>query len=395
MGGGIAGTTAAGTIRRLDPEGHITLLTDEDRPLYARIRLPELLSGTVGPDQLILRRPEWYGRNRIDLRPSTFVANIDAEGHTLETSEGERIPYDRLLLATGSRANVPPIEGADIQGVYTLRTMEDALAIKARVGGGGRKVAVIGGGVLGLEVAYHLLKAGNRVEVIEFFPRLLPKQTDPESSTIFQTRLESMGLSFQINGRSKRIAGGAEGPEAVLLEDGRRVDCDTVVISAGVRPTVKLATKLGLRIERGIVVDDHLHTGVPDVWAAGDLIQHRGVTYGIWPPAERQGEVAAANMTGGDMVYEGSTISNTLKVVGVDLFAAGDIDPAGVKETIIVRNPTKGVYRKLVLEGRRIVGSILLGDSSDQKRVLRAITDGLEVGDAVEGLRCWDLRALD
>jgi nitrite reductase (NADH) large subunit len=395
VGGGIAGTTAAATIRRLDPEGSVTILTDEDRPLYARIRLPELLSGTVMPEQLMLRQPEWYELSRIQLRTGVDVMDVDATAREVVTATGERVPYDSLLLATGSRANVPPIEGADTPGVHTLRTMEDALAIRARVGDGGHRVAVIGGGVLGLEVAYHLHKAGNRVEVIEFFPRLLPKQTDPESSTIFQQRLEAMGLTFQISGQSKRIAVSGDGPEAVLLEDGRRVECDTVVISAGVRPTVRLSTKLSLRVERGIVVDDHLATGVPSVWAAGDLIQHRGVIYGIWPPAERQGEVAATNMTGGEVAYEGSTISNTLKVVGVDLFAAGDIDPAGVKEAVIVRNPAKGVYRKLVLEEGRIVGAILLGDMSDQKRVLRAISARLEVGDAVDGLRRWDLSALD
>jgi nitrite reductase (NADH) large subunit len=282
----------------------------------------------------------------------------------------------------------------DLPGVLTIRTMDDALALRDRVGEGGHTVAVIGGGVLGLEIAYHLGRAGNQVVVLEFFSRLLPKQTDPESSTMFQHMLEGMGLNFHIEARTTHILGGDEGPEAVLLEDGRRIECDTVVICAGVRPTLKLSGRLGLEIGRGIVVDDRLRTGAPDVWAAGDLIEHRGVTYGIWQPAERQGEVAGTNMAGGEAVYEGTTISNTLKVVGVDLFAAGDIDPAGLRETLIMRDPSRGIYRKLVMAGGRIVGAILLGDTSDRKRVLRAIEGRRDVSETVDRLDWCDLCGL-
>jgi len=394
VGAGVAGMTAAMAIRRLDPEGAVTVLTDEEHPFYARIRLPELLSGSVTPEQLVLKRPQWYERNRIELRTGEMVVGVDPVAHAVETSKGARLPYDALLLATGSRANVPPIEGADMPGVFTLRTMADALAIRARAGAGGRRVCVIGGGVLGLEASYHMLRAGNAVEVIEFRPRLLPRQTDPEASAIFQRRLESLGLAFHLDGRSKAIVGGGA-PEAVVLEDGRRVACDTVLISAGVRPTVRLATRLGLRIEHGIVVDDRMRTGVPDVYAAGDLIEHRGVTYGIWPPAERQGEVAGTNMALGEASYEGSTISNVLKVVGVDLFAAGDIDAEGKRRCIIVRDPARGIYRKLVLDEGRIAGAILLGDATDQRRVLRAIETRRDVQRNLEAIARWDLACLD
>jgi nitrite reductase (NADH) large subunit len=395
VGAGVAGMTAAMAIRRLDPEGTVTVLTDEEHPFYARIRLPELLSGSVTPEQLVLKRPQWYERNRIELRTGETAVDVEVAERVVGTSKGARERYDALLLATGGRANVPPIEGADMPGVFTLRTMADALAIRARVGAGGRRVCVIGGGVLGLEASYHMMRAGNSVEVIEFQPRLLPRQTDPEASAIFQRRLESLGLEFHLNGRSKAIIGGGA-PEAVVLEDGRRVACDTVLISAGVRPTVKLATRLGLRIERGIVVDDRMRTGVPDVYAAGDLIEHRGVTYGIWPPAERQGEVAGTNMALGEASYEGSTISNVLKVVGVDLFAAGDIDAAGIKQSIIVRESARGIYRKLVLDDDgRIAGAILLGDVTDQRRVLRTIETRREVRRDLEALARWDLSCLD
>lgn len=396
VGAGVAGMTAAAAIRRRDVEGAVTVLTDEQHPFYARIRLPELLSGSVTPEQLVLKRPQWYERNRIELRTSETAVDVDPAAREVETSRGARMPYDALLLATGARPNVPPIEGVDMPGVFTLRTMADALAIRARVGAGGRRVCVIGGGVLGLEASYHMMRAGNAVEVIEFFPRLLPRQTDPEASAMFQRRLESLGLAFHLDGKTRAIAGGDGAPEAVVLEDGRRVACDTVLISAGVRPTVKLATRLGLKVQRGIVVDDRLRTGVPDVYAAGDLIEHRGVTYGIWPPAERQGEVAGTNMALGDATYGGSTISNTLKVVGVDLFAAGDIDPAAIRKSIIVRDPQRGVYRKLVLDDAgRIAGAILLGDATDQRRVLRAMEAHLDVGHDLEALARWDLSCLD
>ena len=394
VGAGVAGMTAAMAIRRLDAEGTIQVLTDEEHPFYARIRLPELLSGSATPGQLVLRKPQWYERNRIELRMGETAVDLDPVGRVVETSRGARVPYDSLLLATGSRANVPPIEGADRPGVFTLRTMANALAIKARVGAGGHRVCVIGGGVLGLEASYHMMKAGNAVEVIESFPRLLPRQTDPEASAILQRKLESLGFAFQLNGRSKAIVGDGA-PEAVVLEDGRRVVCDTVLISAGVRPTVRLAAKLGLRVERGIVVDDRMRTGVPDIYAAGDLIEHRGVTYGIWPPAERQGEVAGTNMALGDATYGGSTIANVVKVVGVDLFAAGDIDPAGIRKCVIVRDAARGIYKKLVLDDGRISGAILLGDATDQRRVLRAIDSRREVQVDLEALARWDLSCLD
>lgn len=395
IGGGVAGTTAAATIRSLDGEGSITILTDERRPLYARIRLPELLSGSVDVEKLILRKDAWYAKEGIELRTGEPAIDIDPRERVVVTGKGAHLPYDRLLLAMGCSANVPPIAGATRPGVFTLRSIEDALAIKDRLRFGGHRVAIVGGGVLGLEVGYNLLKAGNVVEVVEFFGRLLPKQTDPESSRMFQEQLGSMGFHFQLAGRSKEVVGGAGGIEALSLEDGRRVECDTVVISAGVRPNTALGEQMGLKAERGIVVDDRLATGVPDVYAAGDVISHRGVSYGIWPPAEMQGQVAGTNMAGGTATYGGSTVSNTLKVVGVDLFAAGDIDPAGARRSVIARDPAKHMYKKLVLEGGRIIGAILYGDIRDQKRVLRAIEARQDLGSVLDRVSSWDLSVLD
>jgi len=395
IGGGIAGTTAAATIRSLDAEGSITILTDERRPLYARIRLPELLSGAVDAEKLILRKASWYEREGIELRTGEPAVDIDPRARAVVTGKGEQVPYDRLLLAMGCSAYVPPIAGSARPGVFTLRKMDDALAIKDRLRFGDHRVAIVGGGVLGLEVGHNLIRAGNRVEAVEALDRLLPKQTDPEASRMFQGQLESMGFHFQLAGRCKEVVGGEGGIEALVLEDGRTLECDTVIVSAGVRPNTALCERLGLRVERGVVVDDRLATSAPDVYAAGDVISHRGVSYGIWPPAERQGEVAGTNMSGGTATYEGSVISNTLKVVGVDLFAAGDIDPSGTRNSLIARDPGRHVYKKLVLEGGRIVGAILYGDVRDQKRVLRAIETRQDLGAVMDRVSCWDLSVLD
>jgi NAD(P)H-nitrite reductase large subunit len=391
----VAGTTAAATIRSLDGEGSITILTDERRPLYARIRLPELLSGSVDAEKLTLRKASWYEREGIELRMGEPAIDVDPEARVVVTGKGTFLPYDRLLLAMGCSAFVPPIAGAVRPGVFTLRKMDDALAIKDRLRFGDHRVVIVGGGVLGLEVGNNLIRAGNRVEVVEALGRLLPRQTDPEASRMFQEQLESMGFHFQLAGRSKEIVGGEGGIEALRLEDGRTLECDTVIVSAGVRPNTALCERMGLKVGRGVVVDDRLATGVPDVYAAGDLISHRGVSYGIWPPAERQGEVAGTNMAGGAATYEGSTISNTLKVVGVDLFAAGDIDPAGARKSIIARDPDRHVYKKLVLEDGRIVGAILYGDVKDQKRVLRAIEARQDLSAVLDRVSCWDLSMLD
>jgi len=379
VGNGVAGTTAAAVIRKNDPEGGITIITDEAYPFYSRIRLMEFLSGDVDEQGLVIRKPQWYEDNRITLVLNEEVTGIDPAIKALQTSSSAVHHFDRLLLATGGASFIPPIPGADRKGVFSLRTMDDARAIRTYARSSGDDVILVGGGVLGLEAGNSLRKTGKKITVVEFFPRLLPRQMDSEGASVLQAQMEQMGFRFFLGAKSKEIVG-KESAEGIALEDGTRIDGRLIIISAGVRPNLELAKKLGIACDKGVLVNDRLETGLRDVYAAGDLVQHRDICYGIWPAAEKQGEVAGKVMASGDAVYRGTTPSNTLKVAGIDLVAAGDIDAEGKKEAIVVKDRERFLYRKLVLQDNCIEGAILYGDISARRKILAAIEKKTDIG---------------
>ncbi len=377
VGNGVAGTTAAEHIREHDREGTIDILTDESKLFYTRIRLPEYIAGQVEKDRLVLRKPEWYQERRIAVHLEAPVSDIDPEKKEIHPAKESAYPYDRLLLATGSHSFVPPIKGVDKQGVFTLRTFEDATRIRDHAARS-KRALLIGGGVLGLEAGNGLRKLGLEVTVVEFFPRLLPRQMDVPGAELLKGQMETMGFSFCLGAKTEEITG-TERAAGLRLEDGRSLEGDLVLISAGVRPNLDLAQKIGLEVDKGVLVNDRLETGIPDIYAAGDLIQHRGVFYGIWPASEKQGQIAGINMAGGNATYEGTVMSNRLKVVGIDLVSAGDIDVEGKQEDLVQKDDERFIYRKLVLKDDTIVGCILLGDISGAQDILHAIENKKKV----------------
>ena len=393
IGNGVAGTTAASNIRKTDPAADIQIITEEVYPFYSRIRLPELLSGKTDESGLVIRKPEWYENNRIQLSLGMKATAVDPARKEVTASNGAVFSYDRLLLATGACCFVPPIPGTDKKGVFTLRGLDDARAIKSYAENEGRNVLLIGGGVLGLEAGHGLLKAGCAVTVVEVFPRLLPKQMDGEGSLILQKRMESLGFTFHLDSRIREITG-RDKAEGLLLEDGTLISCGMIIISAGIRFNLDLPAKLGMTIDRGLVVNDRMETGLPAIYAAGDLIQHNGLCYGIWPAAEKQGEVAGTNMAGGNAEYHGTIMSNSLTVAGTDIFSAGNIDVEGKKEAIISRDHDALVYRKLVADNNVIVGAILLGDARDRRRIMKAMESKTDIGSIRKQLQTWDLSPL-
>lgn len=378
IGAGVAGTTACEAIRERDPDGETHVFTDEAYPFYTKIRLPELLSGRIKPERLILKGEAWFRENKIHLHLQERANQIDKDPLGVVTAKGT-YPADRLLLATGGYSFVPPIPGADLEGVRTLRSMEDALEI-GRSADRAKTVLLIGGGLLGLEAGNGLRLRGVRVLVAEIFDRLLPRQMDPEGARILQGIMEGMGFEFYLGVRSQEIRGEEGEAKGLLLEDGRYLEADLILISAGVRPHLELAQALGLEIGRGVTVNDRMETSVPGLYAAGDTIEHRGVYYGIWPAAEEQGRVAGVNMAGDEALYQGTVLNNKLKVVGIDLVSAGEIDPDGKMESEVLSDTDRGMYRKIVYKDDRIVGCILLGDIRGQRRILQAIGRGTPVG---------------
>ncbi|MFC1822707.1 NAD(P)/FAD-dependent oxidoreductase [Thermodesulfobacteriota bacterium] len=370
VGNGVAGTTAAENIRRVDQTGSIEIVTNEDIPFYYRIRLNEYISADIKEEVLIARKEAWYREKEIDLKLKTRIVGAKPQDKVLISEDNHKFSYDSLLIATGSHSFIPPIKGSDKPGVFALRSVQDARAISAFV----REiddVVLIGGGLLGLEAGNALRKLGKNVMVVEFFPRLLPRQLDMEGAKRLQGIMEEMGFSFRLGARTKEISGDDQ-VGGVLLESGEQLPAGMVVISAGVRPNLELAEMLALDTDKGIKVDNHLRTNQPDIYAAGDVAEFRGIPYGIWPAAMEQGKAAGTNMAGGEGAYEGTTMSNTLKVVGVDLASAGEIDADQELESKVAESDR--VYKKIVLKDNQIIGCIMLEDTKGFDQITRAMS---------------------
>jgi len=375
IGNGVAGTTAAENIRKTDKEGNITIMTGEELPFYHRIRLTEYISGEVAEDNVVARKKEWYGNQNINLELMTRITRAEDQEKVIITEDNRTLSYDRLLIATGSHSFIPPIKGSEKKGVFALRTIKDARDISAYAGKI-EDVVLIGGGLLGLEAGNALRKLGKRVTVVEFFPRLLPRQLDVDGAKRLQGIMEEMGFSFRLDAKTQEITGGDQ-VDGVLLEGGEALSSEMVIISAGVRPNMELAENLGLDHDKGIKVDEHLRTNRADIYAAGDVTEFKGMVYGIWPAAMEQGKIAGNNMAGGDMVYEGTVMANTLKVVGVDLASAGNIDAENEFKSQVFTD--EKIYKKIVIEDDRITGCIMLGDTKGFNKMTKAISERVDV----------------
>lgn len=360
VGNGLAGTLAAKTARELDPEAGIEIFGEEKYAYYPRPNLIEFLAGRMPYEKLFAFPENWNVRQRIDVHLGAKVAKIRPDERTVETGSGGVFPYDALLLASGARAAVPPLTGSGLKGVFVLRTLDDALAILDHLRTHAH-VAVLGGGLLGLEIARAIRGRGAEVSVVEFFDRLLPRQLDPAAAGILKHQIEKTGISVRLGAVSREILG-AEEVRGIRFESGDEVEADLIVIAAGVKPELALAKDAGLTVERGIVVDDRLRTSRPEIFAAGDVAEHQGRVYGIIPASFEQARAAAGNMLGLDMPYSGTVPSNTLRVAGLYVTSAGEVNPEARGHEVLVRSvPEDGLYKKIVLKEGRLVGAIWMG----------------------------------
>lgn len=386
VGNGVAGVTAARGIVRADPGAQVHIFGFEPYPYYRRPLLCEFIAGQIERHAVFFRPPDWYARRGIQLHLGARVTGLDPVGHRLyvEVSGGRpasarSVEYDRLLLATGGRPFVPPCEGADKDAVFTLRTLDDALAIKACAQEASRAI-VIGGGLLGLETARALHTTGLKVTVIEFFPYLLPRQLDAQGAEVLQSLLEAQGLEIVTGGKTEEILGDGRA-NGVRLQDRRMVAGEMVIFSTGIRSEVGLARTAGLEVNRGIVVNERLQTSADDIFAAGDAAEFEGRVYGIIPAAIEQARVAAANMVApGSDTYAGTLPTTTLKVAGAEVTSVGE-SVAQAEESDQLRRVdlAAGRYRKLVLRDGRIVGAISLNDRERVRPITRLIEQGVDV----------------
>jgi nitrite reductase (NADH) large subunit len=379
VGNGIAGVTAAQSIVRADPAAEVHIFGGEPYPYYQRPRLWKFLANEVEQQSLYFRSPDWYATKGIQVHLGARVTALDPAEHRLTLADGGNIHYDRLLLATGAQPFVPPFAGTDKDGVFTLRTLDDARAMKAYAADI-RSVVVIGCGLLGLETARALLSLGLDVRMLESERRLLPRQLDGEGAQVLQARLEAIGLHFLTEAQTETILGN-ERVTGVRLRDGRVVEGEMVLISTGIRSRVVLAREAGLEVNLGLIVDEQLRTSATDVYAAGDVAEFEGIVYGIIPAAIEQAQVAAANMVSeGSATYSGTVPATTLKIVGIDLTSLGDATAAGDEFDILRQtDPAAGVYRRLTLRDGKIIGAILLGDTQSVRPLKQLIATGRDV----------------
>lgn len=377
VGNGVAGARAAIKIRENDPDGDIHIFTDEAYTFYYRVRFPEFIANEVSIDEITIHSIEYYKNRNIFIHLEEAIVGGDLGRKELVSKKGRVYNYDLLLIATGGIAFVPPVKGIEKKGVFTLRKMKDAIEMRdfAR---NIREAVLIGGGLVGLEIGGALLRRGVKVSVIEHNPRILPRQMDEDGAMILQKKMEAMGFSFFLNAQAEEIIGDYR-VEGVLLKDGRIVNGEMVIVSAGVKPNIDLAKALGIELENGIIVNERLETMKNSIYAAGDVAQFKGRCFGIWPAAQRQGEIAGINMAGGDAIYEGTIISNTLKVLGIDLTSSGEIDTENRYEHKIKIDKYRGIYKKLVLRNNNIIGCILLGQKKGSSEILTAIEKRINV----------------
>ncbi len=378
VGNGLAGVMAAKSLRESDQSLEIDVFAEEKYRYYPRPNLIEFLAGNIPLERVFAFSEEWYRAQRIQIHLEKSVSKIFPESQKVEIQDGGEEPYDCLLIATGSFSFIPPFKGADKQGVYTLRTLDDALEILKYIKTH-KRVVLIGGGLLGLEIARAIKAREAEVEVVEFFDRLLPRQLDKEGASILKAQIENMGIRVHLGIATEEILGEKK-IEGLRFKGGGGIRADAAIIAAGVRPNINLAKDAGLETDRGIVVDDNLQTSHPKIFAAGDNIQHDGKIWGIIPASFDQARIAASNILGQKKEYKDTIPSNTLKVVGLYVTSIGTVNPEeqGFEE-IREERREEGIYKKIVLQNGILVGAVWIGTKKGVDEISRLITQKTNV----------------
>ncbi|MCG6866871.1 MAG: nitrite reductase large subunit NirB, partial [Thiogranum sp.] len=380
IGNGMAGVRTLEELLKLTPDHYdITVFGGEPYGNYNRILLSPVLAGEKTIDEIMLNDEQWYADNGITLHKGKWVESVDRARRIVHASDGTESAYDRLIIATGSTPFMIPVPGNELDGVIAFRDIGDVdtmLEVAAKQHG---KAVVIGGGLLGLEAANGLLKQGMDVTVVHLMDCLMERQLDKPAAALLKASLEQKGLKFLMQAQTEAILG-KDRVEAVRFKDGLEVAADLVVMAVGIRANYALAEKIGLHCERGVVVNDTMQTFDPRVYAVGECVQHRGQTYGLVAPLFEQAKVCANHLAHiGIARYEGSVTSTKLKVTGIDLFSAGDFVGDDTTEDLILQDPGRGVYKKVVLKDNRIKGAVMYGDTIDGTWYFELMRDNTDV----------------
>jgi nitrite reductase (NADH) large subunit len=341
----------------------IAVIGAEPRLAYNRVLLSSVLAGETPSHELELKPAGWWRDRGVTLKYGCPVTEVDVGRREVRIAGDESVEFSKLVLATGStplRLNVP---GSELSGVHAFRDSRD-VDLLLTLAAAKKRVVVIGGGLLGLEAAYGLAKAGGPVTLIHLMDRLMERQLDGPAAALLKSLIEPKGIEILLSANTARILGESR-VEGIELIDGKRIEAEAVIFAAGVRPNVALAKEAGIAANRGIIVDDQMQTGAPGIFALGECAEHRGICYGLVEPAYEQARVLAMHLAGRNAAYHGSVVATNLKVSGVSVFSAGDFLGGESSEAIVLSDVKRGTYKKLVISEGRLTGAVLVGDVDD------------------------------
>jgi nitrite reductase (NADH) large subunit len=380
IGNGMSGCRAVEELIARDANGYrVTIFGAEPHVNYNRIMLSPVLAGEKTFDEIVINDRAWYDDNGIELITSDPVVAIDRAARSVTSQSGRTVAYDKLLIATGSDPFIIPVPGNDMPGVISFRDMKDVNHMLAAAENGGEAV-VIGGGLLGLEAAHGLSLRGMKVTVLHIMPTLMERQLDEAAGWLLKKALEERGQTILTGADTAEIYGDGK-VEGVRLKDGREIPASLVVMAVGIRPSVGLARDAGLEVGRGIKVDDHMVTSDPAILAVGECVEHDGNCYGLVAPLWDMCRSVAHGLVEQHSPYRGSATSTKLKVSGIDVFSAGDFSGGGETEDIVLRDASRGVYKRVVMKDNRIIGAVLYGDTADGNWYFDLLKKEEDVGD--------------
>ncbi|MBN2646738.1 MAG: NAD(P)/FAD-dependent oxidoreductase [Thiotrichales bacterium] len=381
IGAGMAGTRFLDELLALGSDYQITVFNSEPFGGYNRIMLSPVLAKEKAIAEIMTHDAHWFAANGIDLHTDKSVIAIKRSQQQVITDSGEVFSYDKLIIATGSKPFILPIDNTHLPGVVSFRDIADVQKMQ-QVADGGKHAVVIGGGLLGLEAAYGLQKQGMQVSVVHRSEVLMNAQLDVEAGAMLQTELEAKALRFYMGNEVAEIVANADANhiQAVRLKDSRQLPCDLLVMAIGIRPNVELGIQATLEVNRGIVVNDQLLTEDANIYALGECVEHRGQTYGLVAPLYEQAKVLAQVLRGQTQAaYQGSLTSTKLKVTGINLFSAGNFNGGEGCQELIFRDPQANIYRKLVLQDNKVVGALLYGDTYDANWFFELLQNGTDI----------------
>ncbi|RRJ67830.1 NAD(P)/FAD-dependent oxidoreductase [Paenibacillus oralis] len=380
IGNGMAGISTVEQILKLTSKFEITVFGSEPHPNYNRIMLSYVLEGSKTIDDIILNDLNWYRDNGITLHTGTAVARIDAETKQVVTEDGERVPYDKVLIATGSTSFILPVPGSDKEGVVGFRDISDCEQM-IQAAKTYRKAAVIGGGLLGLEAAKGLVQLGMDVTVVHLMEDLMERQLDHQAAGMLKAELERQGIKFKMGAQTTELLGDSR-VSGLRFADGTELEAEFVVMAVGIKPNVAVAKASGLEVNRGIVVNDYMQTSLEGVYSVGECTEHRGICYGLVAPLFEQGMVLAKHISGVETApYTGSVVSTKLKISGVDVFSTGEFIDGPEHTVISSKDDWKRTYKKILLKDNVFVGAVLFGDINDSAELQKLIKQKAEMTD--------------